>query len=108
LSPDGLILLRRLAVVQTAAPPSGPALTPSQLAQAIQPTEVIEIELVDTAGDPVPGEAWELVLPDGSKRSGVLDDQGRALVTSLPGGECHVMFPALDPEAWKPCGSHGL
>lgn len=108
LQPDGLVLLRRLAVVQAAAPPSGPALTPSQLEQSIQPTEVIEIELVDAAGEAVPGEAWELLLPDGSKRSGMLDDQGRALITSLPGGECHVMFPALDPEAWKPCGSHGL
>jgi hypothetical protein len=108
LEPDGLVLLRRIAVVQPSAPPSGPALTPSQLAQSVQPTEVIEIQLVDTAGEPVPGEAWELLLPDGSKRSGVLDEQGRALVTSLPPGQCHVMFPALDPDAWTACGSHGL
>ncbi len=56
----------------------------------------------------MPGEAWELLAPDGSKRSGVLDDQGRSLVSSLPEGECRVLFPGLDPKAWKPVGSDGL
>jgi hypothetical protein len=107
-TPDGLVLLRRLVVVQAVSAPDEPALTPSQLAQANQPTAVIEIELVDAAGQPVPGEAWELLLPDGSTRSGVLDDHGRALVTSLPEGKCEVMFPGLDPEAWTTSGSHGL
>lgn len=106
--PEGLVLLRRTRIEQALAPSSEPALTPSQLAQLYKPTGVVEIELVDTTGNPVPGEAWEVLLPDGSTRSGTLDEDGMAVVTSIPEGNCQVRFPQLDPDAWSPLGTHPL
>ena len=101
--PEGLILLRKIIAPRVVTASSEPALTPSQLKQLFQPSGIIEIELVDTEKHPVAGEAWELVLPDGSKRSGTLDDNGYALITSVPDGNCQVTFPRLDADAWGPC-----
>jgi hypothetical protein len=100
LEPDGLILLRRIAVVQAHAKDEKQAITPSQLKNLLTK---IEIELVDMEGGPVGGEAWEVVLPDGSKRSGQLDGKGYALIDNIPAGNCQVTFPRLDEEAWSRC-----
>lgn len=61
----------------------------------------IEIELVDEAGDPVPGESYEITLPDGSKAAGTLDGKGFARVDGIDPGTCKVTFPNLDKEAWN-------
>jgi hypothetical protein len=100
--PEGLILLRGIPSARTVATSSEPVYTPSQLKQLFQPTGIIEIELVDMKDRPVPGESWELLLPDGSKRSGTLDEKGYALISSVPDGGCTVTFPRLDAEAWEP------
>lgn len=60
----------------------------------------IEIALVDDAGDPVAGEAYEIVLPDGSKRSGKLDAKGTARVEGIDPGTCKVLFPGFDGREW--------
>jgi type VI secretion system secreted protein VgrG len=62
----------------------------------------IEIELVDEAGEPVPGEKYELTLPDGTKTGGTLDSKGLARVEGIDPGTCQVTFPNLDKDAWKP------
>ena len=101
-SPDGLVLLRRNKAVTTTHVDAGAAITPSQMKQMLQPSAAIEIELVDKEGRPVPGEAWELTLPDGTKRSGQLDGDGYAKVAPIPEGTCQVTFPRLDADAWGP------
>jgi len=65
------------------------------------PVSWIEIELVDNADKPVPGEGYEVKLPDGKLASGTLDEKGFARIESIPKGTCQVSFPRLDKEAWK-------
>lgn len=63
----------------------------------------IEIELVDEDGNPVPGERYEVIAPDGQTVArGTLDSSGFARVEGLDPGECRVVFPELDEEAWEP------
>ncbi|MGA8152327.1 MAG: type VI secretion system tip protein VgrG [Terriglobales bacterium] len=62
----------------------------------------IEIEMVDEEGNPVPGEQYNITLPDGSQASGSLDDKGKARVDGIDPGSCKVTFPNLDQSVWKP------
>ncbi|MBC7927679.1 MAG: type VI secretion system tip protein VgrG [Bryobacteraceae bacterium] len=63
----------------------------------------IEIKLLDEEGNPVPGEAYKITLPDGSTvADGTLDDKGFARVDNIDPGNCKVTFPNLDEEAWEP------
>ncbi len=65
----------------------------------------IEIELVDDAGNPVPGEPYEITLPDGKRvATGTLDHKGFARVDGIDPGTCKIGFPRLDKDAWKPAG----
>jgi hypothetical protein len=61
----------------------------------------IQIELVDMNGDPVPGESYEVNLPDGQTvAQGTLDEMGRARVEGIEPGTCEVTFPNLDHTVW--------
>jgi type VI secretion system secreted protein VgrG len=61
----------------------------------------IEIELRDEAGKPVPGEPYEIVLPDGETvASGTLDENGFARVDGIDPGACKVTFPDQDKKTW--------
>jgi hypothetical protein len=62
----------------------------------------VEIRLLDTAGKPVGGVAFELKLPDGEVKSGKLDDSGIARFDQILPGQCEVRFPGLDGAEWKP------
>ncbi len=62
----------------------------------------IEIEMVDMDDQPVPGEAYEITLPDGETvASGTLDEKGLARVEGIEAGTCKVSFPDLDQAAWE-------
>ena len=62
----------------------------------------IIIELVGMDDKPVPGQRYEVRLPDGSQREGRLDLEGRALIDSIPKeGACKFTFLDLDEEAWE-------
>ncbi len=62
----------------------------------------IEIELVDEEGNPVPGERYEITLPDGKTVArGTLDENGFARVDGIAPGECKITFPRLDKDAWE-------
>jgi len=63
----------------------------------------IEIKLVDEDGEPVPGEAYQVTLPDGSTvAEGTLDENGKARVEGFEPGQCKVTFPNLDESVWEP------
>jgi type VI secretion system secreted protein VgrG len=63
-------------------------------------TSWIEIELVDESGAPVPGAAYQVVLPDGSTAEGTLDEKGLARIDGIDPGNCQITFPDLDQDAW--------
>ena len=61
----------------------------------------IEIELVGEDKKPIPGERYEITVPDGTVASGTLDEKGFARVDGIEPGTCQVCFPELDKEAWE-------
>lgn len=87
-------------------PPVQPSLpdVPGEPFEPEQPTPAetswIEIELVDEAERPVAGERYEIITPDGKKREGVTDANGRARISSIQPGNCQIKFPRLDSDAW--------
>jgi len=61
----------------------------------------VEIELVDDDGQPVPGVEYEIQLPDGSVKSGRLNDKGKARYDDIDPGQCQVRFPGLHANEWQ-------
>jgi type VI secretion system secreted protein VgrG len=62
----------------------------------------IEIQLKDEMGKPVPGEAYRILLADGSAAEGSLDEQGFARVDGIDPGTAKITFPNLDQDTWEP------
>jgi outer membrane protein OmpA-like peptidoglycan-associated protein len=60
-------------------------------------TTFITIELVDPSGNPIAGRQCRIVLPDGTSRDGILDDNGTIRFDGIPPGEVRATF--LDIEA---------
>lgn len=52
----------------------------------------IEISLIDSDNNPVPNEAYEIILADGSKVKGQLDDEGKSVVEDVAPGPYKVIF----------------
>ena len=102
LSPDGLVLLRRI-IAQTARPvDSWPALTPSQL-RKLAKNDWIEIEVVDQDDEPYIGH-YRLELADKSLREGELGEDGLLAVYETESGSCtlaigEVKEPAAEADA---------
>ncbi len=68
----------------------------------------IEIELVDEDGKPVPGEPYEVTLPDGTQvAKGTLDQNGFKRIEGIDPGTCKITFPRLDKDAWERAGGGG-
>jgi hypothetical protein len=62
----------------------------------------IEIELRDDDGKPIPGEPYELVLPDGQVVArGTLDEKGFARVDGIEPGQAKVHFPNQEDDQWR-------
>ena len=62
----------------------------------------IEIQLLDESDQPVPGEPYQVTLPDGvTVGEGSLDEKGFARIDGIDPGTCQVCFPKLDQEAWE-------
>lgn len=64
-------------------------------AAAVQPTDFIEVVLVDDSGAPVTNAQYEIRLPDGRVINGRTDAQGKAWAPPTPTGSCEVSFPKL-------------
>jgi hypothetical protein len=62
----------------------------------------IEIVLLDEQDQPVPRAEYEVTLPDRTVTRGVLDAHGHARIEDIPRGQCKVVFPRLDRDAWEP------
>ncbi|WP_417698152.1 hypothetical protein [Pseudomonas sp.] len=96
-----------VAVEAVVAPVSAAARKPSRVkasSESVNPLEpvaltFVEIELLDMQGQPVSGEPYVIVLPNGTQRSGVLDELGRARAEGVDPGNCQVTFPKLDQRA---------
>jgi type VI secretion system secreted protein VgrG len=61
----------------------------------------VEIELRDQAGKPVPGEQYQIELPDGSTTEGYLDAKGQARAEGIDPGNCKISFPNIDKKSWR-------
>lgn len=71
-------------------------------------THWIEIELVDEAGAPVPGERYKVTFADDTVSEGILDHKGFVRVEGITeGGQAKITFPNLDKEAWEKKGGGG-
>jgi hypothetical protein len=90
---------------------SAPACSPTQACGSSPPAQTtlsptktswISIELLDDDGKPVPGEAYQITVPDGTVVQGSLDDKGRAKVSGFDPGTCKISFPNLDKDVWAP------
>lgn len=53
----------------------------------------IEVELLDSNGQPVPNQDYILRLPDGTEKRGQLDGDGKARVEDVPPGKFRIVFP---------------
>jgi hypothetical protein len=62
----------------------------------------VAIELKDNEGNPVPGEAYRIELPDGRVMEGNLDQMGTAGVNLIDPGNCKITFTNLHAKSWKP------
>jgi hypothetical protein len=60
----------------------------------------VEITLVDTRGEPVPGERYRIDFPSSTHVEGVLDQEAYARAPSKRKGTCQVSFPDLDQSEW--------
>jgi len=60
----------------------------------------VGFELVDQDDRPVPQARYVLELHDGTKRSGRLDENGRAQVRNIDSGTCKMTFPDFDATEW--------
>ncbi len=65
-------------------------------------TSWIELQLVDDAGQPVAGEAYEVEMADGTVATGTTGADGVARVSGIDPGTCKIRFPNLDKDAWEP------
>jgi uncharacterized Zn-binding protein involved in type VI secretion len=79
----------------SASSPNTPAVVarPSAAQSSKTKNAWIEIEMVDDDGNPLSGERYIIELPDGSKKSGMLDMDGRLKLKDIVAGKCKIDFP---------------
>jgi type VI secretion system secreted protein VgrG len=84
------------------SPRPAPSSSPEQKKKEDKKKHWIEIDLVDDEGKPVPGEPYEIKMPDGSVKKGSLDENGFARVDGIEDpGNCEITFPNRDKKAWE-------
>jgi hypothetical protein len=78
------------------------ALSERGTTQPLQKKTFVALQLVGEDDSPVPGERYEILLPDGTTREGALDGAGKAMIEGIDAGKCTIRFPDLDKSAWEP------
>lgn len=58
--------------------------------------EPLVIELLDEEGIPVANQLYQIELPDGSIKKGLLDSEGKATILGIEPGDCKVTFPDVN------------
>lgn len=79
----------KVKVVPLADTGAGPA-AKSAAAGLAPAKEWVKIALVDEEGQPMAGESYRIVLPDGSERTGELDAAGEACIDDIDAGVSSV------------------
>ncbi|EKU99385.1 hypothetical protein Lepto7375DRAFT_1412 [Leptolyngbya sp. PCC 7375] len=81
---------------------------PEQLKTLAQPGDLPPVEtaqivllLMDEAGNAIANTPYDLLLPDGTRQSGQLDDQGRAQIEARLTETYSLSFPDLDAADWE-------
>lgn len=62
----------------------------------------IEVVLLDKDNEPIPGEHYELRLPDQSLRKGRLNREGSVKFEGIVAGDASIAFPGIDAQEWAP------
>jgi len=68
------------------------------------PTGWAILELVDEQGTPVAGVGYVVILPDGTTRTGQLNQQGQARIEGIATGTYTITFPDLEANEWEVTG----
>ncbi len=58
----------------------------------------IEIQLMDEDGNPLPDVEYETVYPDGTTKSGRLDEEGRVTLENVPPGSFNITYKDIYPD----------
>jgi hypothetical protein len=80
-----------------APPPPGPDPKPPRPAKL----SWIEVNFLGEDGTPASGEHYQLQLPDGSVREGVVPKSGTVRIEKLDPGTCKVFMPDLQAAEWS-------
>jgi Domain of unknown function (DUF4150) len=70
-----------------------PPVVPTETTVETKGLKWLGIKLVDQNNKPVGGVRYQLTLPDGSVRTGMLGSDGTAVQQAIPEGTCQVVFP---------------
>jgi hypothetical protein len=60
----------------------------------------VEMEVVDDFGQPVTGQSYLCMMPDGKLETGTLDGRGRVRFDGIDPGTCVFSLVDLDEETW--------
>lgn len=80
-------------------PPAPPNVTPKE---PDPKRGRLRVKVVDDQGRSMANEPYDVTLPDGSKRSGVTDAQGRISLDGIAVGSCQVKLPKRDSGDVRP------
>src|SRR6185369_7189254 len=98
-------VLAPCAAASSPAPSSGaaPPTSPGSSSATVSPDKKhwVEIVMLDQEGMPVPGQAYEITVPDGTVVQGSTDSKGRGRVDGIDAGNCKIIFTQLDKDVWK-------
>ena len=75
-----------------------PAKSPPAARQQPSNATWLELELLDSQGQPVPFERYKVVTADGKEIEGKLDAEGRARLNGITPGSNNVSFPDYESE----------
>jgi len=78
-----------------------PQLGPDTAKDETEELSFLSVELVDEEGNPLGNVAYEVLLPDGHTRTGVVGSSGKATLRDIPAGQCKLTFPDLDGASWS-------
>ncbi len=95
-------------------PPEAPIADPVASAPGNRPVDLappplrtwVEIQLLDDQGNPVTGEAYWIICPEGQKHEGTTNGEGKARVDGILQGTCQVAFPNIEGSGIHQCAAN--